>query len=142
MDQNQMNPQSQQPHHQGQQYASPQSGGYPQPAIAPVQPGYIPTNPGYTTQPAQTAVIVQPAAVVGGVMNFGPHPQNIVCPSCHSNVSTSVSYTAGTLTYITACLCFCFCCPCAWVPCVIDGVKDVTHHCPTCRNIVGVYKRM
>ena len=28
-----------------------------------------------------------------------------------------------------------------WIPCVIDGCKDVEHKCPRCGAIVGLYRK-
>jgi len=31
---------------------------------------------------------------------------------------------------------------CAWIPCVIDGCKDVVHTCPSCGAVVGRHHRL
>lgn len=130
---------------QGGAYPPPQPGAYPPPqpgAYPPPQPGAYPQQPGYpAAQPAATVVVTQPV-VVGGFMRLGEFPQQIVCPTCQANVLTSTTYTSGTWTFILALiLCLIFW-PCAWIPCVMDGTKDVTHQCPNCHNVIGHFRRM
>ena len=99
---------------------------------------------GYPAPPAQTVVVQQPATVVvgAGVGMLGERPQNIVCPTCKQNVMTQTIYNNGTLTWLLVVVLCLLCFVCAWVPCVVDGCKDVTHQCPNCHNVVGQYKRM
>merc|ERR1711962_1246345 len=97
----------------------------------------------YTVQPGAPAVVYgQPTTVVvNAAPTFGQSPVNITCGSCHSNVVTSLEYTLGLLVWAAVGVLFIFgfflCC---WIPCVIDGLKDVTHKCPNCNAVLGQYR--
>merc|ERR1712042_169042 len=127
----------------------PQQPGYPpqqQPGYPPQQPGYPPAQPGYPPQqpgyppgaPQPTTVVVQQPVVVT-TTTFGENSQNIICSNCRANVMTSQEYTGGTCMWVAVGVLCLFCCPCSWVPCVMDGCKDVIHRCPSCQAEVGVY---
>ena len=58
-------------------------------------------------------------------------------------MTTQIHYENGTMVWvIAAVLCFlvgiCF----AWIPFVINDLKDVVHTCPIDGTVIGVYKRM
>eukprot|EP00063_Salmo_salar_P010736 XP_013985571.1 PREDICTED: lipopolysaccharide-induced tumor necrosis factor-alpha factor homolog isoform X3 [Salmo salar] len=61
---------------------------------------------------------------------FGDSPVQMTCPNCHQTMVTKVDFSSGVLTYL-----FCgglfFC-----------GLKDAKHTCPSCKTILGVYKRL
>ncbi|KAM7394591.1 hypothetical protein PAMP_021382 [Pampus punctatissimus] len=81
------------------------------------------------------------ARVVGPL---GDSPVQIACPKCHQTVLSKVEYSSGLLTYL---LCgglfFCgFVLGCCLIPFCVDRMKDAKHTCPTCKTVLGVYKRL
>ncbi|XP_008435807.1 lipopolysaccharide-induced tumor necrosis factor-alpha factor homolog [Poecilia reticulata] len=81
------------------------------------------------------------------VATVGPLPENpaqIMCPKCHRTVVSEVKYSSGLLTYL-----FCgglFLCGfvfgCCLIPFCVDRLKDAKHTCPTCKTVLGVYRRL
>uniref|UniRef100_A0A3P9MS60 LITAF domain-containing protein n=1 Tax=Poecilia reticulata TaxID=8081 RepID=A0A3P9MS60_POERE len=68
----------------------------------------------------------------------------IMCPKCHRTVVSEVKYSSGLLTYL-----FCgglFLCGfvfgCCLIPFCVDRLKDAKHTCPTCKTVLGVYRRL
>lgn len=58
-------------------------------------------------------------------------------------VLTNVHYKSGTMVWVVAAvmvllgfLCF------AWIPFLVDSLKDVVHTCPEDGTVVGVYERL
>ncbi|XP_033126128.1 leucine-rich repeat extensin-like protein 5 [Anneissia japonica] len=71
-------------------------------------------------------------------------PCTVVCQYCRQEVTTSVMYVAGNLTYIVMFVIFLlggwfFCC---LIPLCIDELQDVCHYCPNCRHVIGHYERI
>ncbi|XP_034445881.1 lipopolysaccharide-induced tumor necrosis factor-alpha factor homolog [Hippoglossus hippoglossus] len=96
------------------------------------------------------------AAAVGPL---GDSPVQVVCPSCHQAVLTKVDPTSGLLTYllcgglffcgniISKTMCFTYCplsfvLGCCLIPFCVDRLRDARHSCPTCKTVLGVYKRL
>uniref|UniRef100_A0A8C7XLY3 LITAF domain-containing protein n=1 Tax=Oryzias sinensis TaxID=183150 RepID=A0A8C7XLY3_9TELE len=78
------------------------------------------------------------------VRPLGDNPVQIACPKCHQTVLSKVDHSAGLLTYL---LCgglfFCgFVLGCCLIPFCVDRVKDAKHSCPSCKTVLGVYKRL
>jgi len=120
-------------------YPPPQQPGYPPPQ----QPGYPPQQGYPPPQPGQTVVVQPSNVVVAGVVSYGEFPTNTVCSACHATVMTSVEFVTGTLTWLIAGILFLVgCWLCCWIPCVVDGCKDVIHKCPNCHNVVGQFRRI
>ncbi|XP_063046412.1 lipopolysaccharide-induced tumor necrosis factor-alpha factor homolog [Engraulis encrasicolus] len=127
---------------------TPQQAYSPQQAYPPQQ-GYPPQtfNQPYPQQPVTTVpaanvtvqtLYVQPAAV------FGDFPVVVNCPVCAQMVTTQVVRKDGVLTWL-ACVALAFvgCIyGCCLIPFCVDGAKDAEHHCPTCKSVLGVYKRL
>ncbi|GLD63930.1 lipopolysaccharide-induced tumor necrosis factor-alpha factor homolog [Lates japonicus] len=81
---------------------------------------------------------------VGTVSPLGDNPVQIVCSKCHQSVLTKVDHTAGLLTYLfCGGLFFCgFVLGCCLIPFCVDRLRDVKHTCPSCKTVLGVYKRL
>lgn len=96
-----------------------------------------PTGPGAPVVTVQT-VYVQPGMV------FGYTPVQVHCPNCAQTVVTRLEYSSGTMTWLTCAGLFIFGCiyGCCLIPFCVDSLKDVTHHCPNCSSVVGVFKRL
>ena len=121
----------------------PPSVGYPAPASQNAPPVYKDQPQSVSSVPAtQTVILTQQS------MYFGPRPIPIRCPNCHHEVVTELSYQSGVLTWLAVLAMFIlgfailvtwFCC---CIPFCIKGLKDVTHTCPNCRHVCGVYQRL
>uniref|UniRef100_A0A672YDV9 Lipopolysaccharide-induced TNF factor n=1 Tax=Sphaeramia orbicularis TaxID=375764 RepID=A0A672YDV9_9TELE len=75
---------------------------------------------------------------------LGVGPVQVSCPKCHQTVLSKVDYTSGLLTYLfCGGLFFCgFVFGCCLIPFCVDRLKDAKHSCPTCKTVLGVYKRL
>jgi predicted RNA-binding Zn-ribbon protein involved in translation (DUF1610 family) len=74
---------------------------------------------------------------------IGPHPVHICCPNCHANIITNTRYVNGNaawLLVIVLCLLGLFLV--AWIPLLLNELKDVHHICPSCGHLYGVHERM
>nr|XP_020478437.1 lipopolysaccharide-induced tumor necrosis factor-alpha factor homolog isoform X2 [Monopterus albus] len=70
-------------------------------------------------------------------------PALTTCHSCQTQVTTQVTYRAGTYAWLM-CLVFLFCgllCGCCLIPFFIKCFKDVYHTCPRCRMVLYVHRR-
>ncbi|KAM4750820.1 lipopolysaccharide-induced tumor necrosis factor-alpha factor homolog [Anableps anableps] len=81
---------------------------------------------------------------VATISPLGDNPVQIACPKCHQTVLSKVEYSSGLLTYL-----FCgglilcgFVLGCCLIPFCVDRLKDAKHTCPTCKTVLGVYKRL
>ncbi|XP_045576493.1 lipopolysaccharide-induced tumor necrosis factor-alpha factor homolog isoform X1 [Salmo salar] len=93
-----------------------------------------------TTSPI---VSVQTIYVQPGVV-FGDLPVQTHCPACAQMVITRLEHTSGTMAWLTCAGLFIFGCiyGCCLLPFCVDGLKDVTHRCPNCNNVLGEHKRL
>jgi len=111
----------------------PQQNMYPGQQMPP--PAYSPPNP-------KVVVISQPGVVTPVIVSFGEFPILMTCPFCQAQIQTATRYEPGTFAWIVCILLFfftyCFC----WLPFVINGMKDVVHSCPNCKNVIGRFNRM
>lgn len=72
------------------------------------------------------------------------HPILIQCPFCRIPVTTQTEPVTGCLTWL--------CClgisavglvyGCCLVPFCTKRLRDVEHHCPKCKNLIALYKRI
>ncbi|XP_051995688.1 lipopolysaccharide-induced tumor necrosis factor-alpha factor homolog [Xyrauchen texanus] len=88
-------------------------------------------------------VAVQTVYVQSALM-FGDVPVQVHCPVCAQNVVTQLRYTSGALAWLSCAGLAIFGCiyGCCLIPFCVDSLKDVTHHCPNCNNVLGVKKRI
>ena len=103
------------------------------PATQGVPPPPYQGQPG--APPSQTIVLNQ--------VIFGTTPVQVRCPNCQKDIITNIHYDSGLLTWISVLVLFILgfwlcCC----IPLCIDGLKDVTHTCPSCGHVCGQHKRM
>uniref|UniRef100_A0A3Q2P9T4 Lipopolysaccharide-induced tumor necrosis factor-alpha factor homolog n=1 Tax=Fundulus heteroclitus TaxID=8078 RepID=A0A3Q2P9T4_FUNHE len=69
-------------------------------------------------------------------------PGTMKCPHCQNTVVTSTKYKVGTCTWIVAgVLCLSLCWLCCCIPFCVPSCQDVEHSCPSCQNVLHVYKR-
>lgn len=112
-------------------YPAPDAGAMPPAgASGPPPPPYGPMNRG---QPQYRYAADTP--------DFGPHPLWTVCPYCQHQVMTKTRSEPSPLAWLLGvllCAVGCFCLSC--VPCCVDSLQTVTHHCPNCGNFLGRYK--
>lgn len=72
---------------------------------------------------------------------FGPQPTAVVCPNCGTFIMTALQRRSSNLTHFAAfVLCLCGCWPCCLVPYCVDTCKIIHHHCPSCHQLLGVYR--
>ncbi|KAK2174103.1 hypothetical protein NP493_829g01060, partial [Ridgeia piscesae] len=88
-------------------------------------------------------VVIQPVHATTLVQQFRESPVQTVCPYCHAQIVTAVSYDTGTFTWLIAAI-VCLVgggLGCCLVPFCLDGCKDVIHVCPNCRNQISAWRR-
>ena len=101
-----------------------------QQADATQQGDYPPQQVAYPP-PQQPVMVVDPNYV------YSRFPQNMNCSNCHAAIQTSVSYEAGTLTWVICASLFCITAVCCYIPFLIDECKDAVHSCPECYTFIG-----
>lgn len=71
---------------------------------------------------------------------LGPEPTYIWCNRCRTMIITATQSQQSKLTHVAAAaLCLIGCWPCAILPYFITSCKNVTHHCPHCHYMFGIY---
>lgn len=101
------------------------------------QPQYAPQQPVFASQPAY-----QMPPLTNYMLSTGPTSGQ--CPHCQQTITTNCSYKNGMATWLSCgglCLFGCWL-GCCLIPFCVDGLKDVTHHCPNCQRIIGVKSRL
>lgn len=101
-----------------------------------------PYNPGggATGRSGQHTVIVVNTANSGAPWEmWGPHPQQIVCPSCSFAGYTRVVQDPCSAAPLLAAACCCLVglWPCSFIPFLVPDIRDTVHRCPNCNIIVG-----
>ncbi|XP_059093158.1 lipopolysaccharide-induced tumor necrosis factor-alpha factor homolog [Tigriopus californicus] len=75
-------------------------------------------------------------------LNLGEDPVHMTCPYCHQVIVSVTSPEIGCFAYaLSASLCLIGCWPCAFLPCCISDLLDVTHTCPKCKRFLDTFKR-
>uniref|UniRef100_A0A3B5RCU5 LITAF domain-containing protein n=1 Tax=Xiphophorus maculatus TaxID=8083 RepID=A0A3B5RCU5_XIPMA len=98
--------------------------------VQPSKYGMASQRPIRTTQNVQT------------VSPLGENPAQIMCPKCHQTVLSEVEYSSGLFTYLFCGGLFLFVFGCCLIPFCVDRLKDAKHTCPTCKTVLGVYRRL
>ncbi|XP_030068895.1 lipopolysaccharide-induced tumor necrosis factor-alpha factor homolog isoform X2 [Microcaecilia unicolor] len=117
----------------------------PEPAMA---GAVYPPPPPYVTsvmQPQLVTVVttsVSTTAVVGNTCLSTP--ACVICPSCHTQVITRITHSAGLLAWLICggLLLFGFWMGCCLIPFCIDSCLDVNHFCPNCNHLIHKHKRL
>nr|ACQ58825.1 Lipopolysaccharide-induced tumor necrosis factor-alpha factor homolog [Anoplopoma fimbria] len=115
-----------------------QPGMYPQPSGPPpaVYQGGVPYAVGQIAPTTTvTHLVVAPA--------LHDVPGQTVCPHCQQTVITNTERTTGLLTWAVCgglALFGCFLCCC--IPFCVESCQDVKHCCPSCQNVIYIYKRI
>jgi lipopolysaccharide-induced tumor necrosis factor-alpha factor len=80
-------------------------------------------------------------------VSYGEVPCSVICPVCHKQVTTSISYKAGPsvkwIVFYLILIGFCF--HPMWlgfclIPLCIKSCKDVVHVCPKCKTEIGKHR--
>ncbi|XP_048871718.1 lipopolysaccharide-induced tumor necrosis factor-alpha factor homolog isoform X1 [Brienomyrus brachyistius] len=92
-------------------------------------------------------VISPPQVTVQNVVweqALGEGPVQIQCPACLQVVVTRLEHSSGILTWVLCASLFIVGCSygCCLIPFCWDGLKDVTHYCPSCNYVLGVFRRL
>uniref|UniRef100_A0AAQ6AAS2 LITAF domain-containing protein n=1 Tax=Amphiprion ocellaris TaxID=80972 RepID=A0AAQ6AAS2_AMPOC len=89
--------------------------------------------------PRPTILNTTRCSLVAMVGALADSPVQTACPKCHQSVLSKVDYSSGLLTYLCCGGLFLCCC---LIPFCVNRLKDATHICPTCKTVLGVYKRL
>uniref|UniRef100_A0AC35FA12 LITAF domain-containing protein n=1 Tax=Panagrolaimus sp. PS1159 TaxID=55785 RepID=A0AC35FA12_9BILA len=98
------------------------------------QPELAPTS--ITTNTIKTVYIpiAQP--------ELGRKSQRMICPNCHKNIKTKVTYKSSGSAWASCCLLACLgCCLCCLLPFCLDSFQDIEHRCPKCKAYIGKYRK-
>jgi lipopolysaccharide-induced tumor necrosis factor-alpha factor len=89
-----------------------------------------------------TVVVTQP--VVVHPAHYRGVPVSVTCPHCRAQVVTAVTYTTGLLVWLLCLGLILIGCGlgCCLIPFCIDDLKDTTHYCPNCKQVLGQYRRI
>merc|ERR1711874_451531 len=106
----------------------------PQYTVNPPPPQYDQNPP-----PPQYGTSLEPVVVLQSPRppQLGKDPVRTTCGNCQANITTETTTETSAVAWMSAAFLCCVCWPCAWVPLCMGSLKDVTHRCPNCKNIVG-----
>ncbi|XP_075687443.1 lipopolysaccharide-induced tumor necrosis factor-alpha factor homolog [Rhinoderma darwinii] len=93
-------------------------------------------------QPVPVCIVETVTCQISGSLVDSPSPT--MCPSCHDNVVTRVTFHSGLLTWLLcmAIMCLGFVVGCCLIPFCMNATKDVDHFCPRCDCHIFKYKRL
>ncbi|XP_018594939.1 lipopolysaccharide-induced tumor necrosis factor-alpha factor homolog isoform X2 [Scleropages formosus] len=123
---------------------------YPQ-DFGPPPPSYSKATqqpcPAQVYNPSVPPVTAPPVVTVQRVFvqhTFTDQPVQMQCPVCMQLVVTRLEHRSGAAAWVICAGLFIFGCAygCCLIPFCMDDLKDVTHYCPNCNNVLGVYKRL
>uniref|UniRef100_A0A8C6V6L4 LITAF domain-containing protein n=1 Tax=Neogobius melanostomus TaxID=47308 RepID=A0A8C6V6L4_9GOBI len=118
-----------------------------------VTPHSLPSPPAFSFSPAASAHSPLPAPVplvtpakpkfVSYETVLYRKPGLSTCPSCQLQVTTQVTYRAGTLAWAVCftMVLFGLVLGCCLIPLLVDYFKDAYHTCPRCRRLLYVHKK-
>ena len=95
----------------------------------PPQQGHPYPAPQHGQPPPQTMAVAP--------LVFGRGPADIQCNNCNKQVQTKLDHEMGRGSWMIAFGLFFITGICCFLPCVLDGLKDVIHVCPSCNHIAG-----
>ena len=99
----------------------------------------------YVKQDSPQGVYPQPRPriVAPPKPNFGRDPINMECNYCHQLVTSKVRSKVGAAAWATSgiicasALLLLFPLLCVCIPCCIPSLRDHTHYCPSCGQVLG-----
>ncbi|CAN9505280.1 unnamed protein product [Ophioblennius macclurei] len=121
---------------------TPQPGQYPQQGFPPpsVPPPGVYQGVSYAPPPGAPLTTVTHVVAAPQLLDT---PARVVCPHCQQSVVTNTNHTAGLLAWaICGGLTLFGCFLCCFIPFCIDSCQDVEHRCPSCHQLISIYKRM
>uniref|UniRef100_A0A3B3C3B6 LITAF domain-containing protein n=1 Tax=Oryzias melastigma TaxID=30732 RepID=A0A3B3C3B6_ORYME len=110
---------------------------YPGPPFeqtAPPYPGPPLDQSTSSCQPPPASYPVTPMVVVQAMPTDAPGQMH--CPHCKNTVLTKTEHKVVKPSKMVKCW------PCCFIPFCVNSCKDVQHTCPTCNNVLHLYKRM
>ncbi|CAI5455095.1 unnamed protein product [Caenorhabditis angaria] len=90
-----------------------------------------------------TTVTSTHSTIVVSPVGFGPFPASTQCPYCSEHILTETIEKNGMFAWLLfiALLFFGFWL-CCCIPFCVRSCKDVEHHCPECKKLLGTYRRV
>ncbi|CAH1635088.1 unnamed protein product [Spodoptera littoralis] len=77
------------------------------------------------------------------IVQVGPEPSQITCPSCRATIVTRVERKSTTKTHVIALLlCLFLCWPCVCVPYCVDSCQNADHYCPNCNSYLVYFHKI
>lgn len=101
---------------------------------------YSPLPPAQFTepQPALFPGAQEPAYLTTSQVYWTSTPQPVICPHCHSTMTSYVKYTAGAVTWL---MCIGICvvggvAGCCLIPFCVPKLQDCSHYCSDCEALL------
>lgn len=73
-------------------------------------------------------------------LKLSEDPVTATCPYCHQSMVTDIETLPGPFTFLTAII-MAHCLLCC-VPFLVDRFLDVKHHCPKCKSVIGIFRKI
>ncbi|XP_056609222.1 U11/U12 small nuclear ribonucleoprotein 25 kDa protein isoform X1 [Triplophysa dalaica] len=82
--------------------------------------------------------------IILDVQELPRHASQTQCPFCHEYITTDVTKTTSSTSYLMCFVFIMFCCVagCCLFPFCLDTCKDVVHKCPRCRSHIHTCKKL